>query len=188
MKRNFFGLLAALFLLSVCMAAQDRDRDRDRDHDGDHDRGRGHEKHEYIPSHGPKHDRGEHHEDHDNREWRDHEGHPYSPHVDRGNHWVGHDRDHDRDVRYYHVDHPWEHGRFRDCGPKHVWVLSGGNRERFWFNGYNFRVSEYDYRYTDNWYWDRDRVVIYNDPDHVGWYLAFNARLGSYVHVSFLGR
>lgn len=186
MKRHILMILGTMFLMTVYVAAQDHDRDRDRDHD------RGRDKHEYVPKHGPARDRDDHHDDRrsGDRDFRDHEGHPNAPHVDRDarhDRWVGHERDRDDDRRY-HVDHPWEHGRFRDVGRRHVWVLAGGRPDRFWFNGYNFTVAEYDRRYCNDWYWDRDRVVIYDDADHAGWYLAFNARLGTYVHVTFLGR
>ena len=73
-------------------------------------------------------------------------------------------------------------------GPRHVWRLEGGSRDRFFFRGFYFRVAAYDYRYADDWYWDRDNVIIYNDPDNSGCYLAFNTRLGTYLHVSFDGK
>jgi hypothetical protein len=138
----------------------------------------------YIPRHGPTPARGGN--PGGPRGFADHQGHPNAPHVHGDGAWIGHDSG--RGDAHYHLDRPFEHGRFPGgIGRSHVYHLEGGDRERFRFGGFYFGVAPYDFAFVDGWLWDSDPIAIYDDPDHAGWYLAYNSRLGTYVHVQYLG-
>ncbi len=47
--------------------------------------------------------------------------------------------------------------------------------------------AEGDWPVTTPWCWTCDQFVVYLDPDHPGWYLLYDVRMGEYVHAEFLG-
>jgi hypothetical protein len=111
------------------------------------------------------------------------------PHVDRETgRWVGHDWG-PGDARFK-LEHPWARGRFKGAmGRGHVYRLSGWDepRHRFSFGSSYFVVADPDLSYVDDWSWSHDQILLYDDPDHPGYYLAYNERTGTYAHVMYDG-
>ncbi|HEY0785364.1 MAG TPA: hypothetical protein VGD62_05795, partial [Acidobacteriaceae bacterium] len=117
--------------------------------------------------------------------FNDMQGHPDAPHVHDDGRWIGHSGG----DAHYHMDHPWEHGRYPGhFGPSYVYRLHGGGPGRFFFGGFYFGVAPYDLGYVNGWDWNADDLVLYDDPSDPGWYLAYNPRLGTYVHVQYFGQ
>ena len=109
------------------------------------------------------------------------------PHV-ANDHWYGHDRPNDP---RYHLDHPFEHGHFANFGPSYRYsvVRIDANLHRFWLpGGYFFDIAAWDWPLVADWCWTcGDDFVVYEDPDHPGWYLLYNINTGAYIHVQYMG-
>jgi hypothetical protein len=68
-----------------------------------------------------------------------------------------------------------------------IHAYTGGNRKRFWFNSFYWHIAPYDYNIVADWNWAADQMLIYEDPDHIGWYLAYNPRFGTHAHGEYPG-
>ena len=110
-----------------------------------------------------------------------------TPHVNN-DHWYGHDRP---DDKRYHFDHPYEHGRFEHFGASFRYRIErfDPDHHRLWLpGGFYFEVASWDWPVCADWCWDcADDFTIYEDTDHVGWYLLYNVHTGVYVHVNYMG-
>lgn len=104
-------------------------------------------------------------------------------------HWIGHEMG--PQDRRFHLEHPFASGRYGGpIGHDHAYRLRGwdGPHHRFWVSGAFFGVAPWEVGYVADWDWASDDVVLYDDPDHPGWYLAYNVRLGTYVHIQYEGQ
>jgi hypothetical protein len=168
MRKIIAGTLFMALAGTLTAAAPRQDRDDHRDRDDRHDNG--------------KHKDREKHEDRDDR--HDHGKHKgWYKHGDRDDYqdW---DDDHDR-IR---PGRAYPYGRYGYV--REVFVarrIDYRTRRVVLFDNSNWVVASYDLDRCRDWEWDRDRVYVYDDDHHPGWYLLFNARLGRTVHVEYFG-
>jgi hypothetical protein len=54
----------------------------------------------------------------------------------------------------------------------------------------SFEIASWDWDLASDWCWDcdGDNFVVYDDPDHPGWYLVYNVHTGTYIHAQYEGQ
>jgi hypothetical protein len=142
----------------------------------------------------PRQDRDDHHQGRDDRRERD-DRRDKDDHHDNGKH-KGWDKHGDRgDYRNWDDDHDrikpgraYPYGRYEHVRDEFIARrIDFRTRRVVLYDNSNWVVASYDLDRCRDWEWDRDRVFVYDDDHHPGWYLLFNARLGRYVHVEYSG-
>ena len=110
-----------------------------------------------------------------------------TPHVNH-NTWYGHEPANDA---RFHLDHPYPHGHFAHFGPTYRYrvLRIDTGRHMFWFpGGFYFQIADWDWALAADWCWNcGDDFIVYEDPDHPGWYLVYNVQTGAYIHAQYMG-
>jgi hypothetical protein len=173
MRKFFVGitLMALAGTLALAVPPQDRgrrDRDDRQDRDDRHDKGKNKGRDKRGDDGGDRQDNGKH------KGWDN----PHNPHY----------RDWDSDRDRIRPGRAYPYGRYGHV--REVFVarrMDFRTRRVVLYDNSNWVVAAYDVERCRDWEWDRDRVYVYDDDHHPGWYLLFNARLGRYVHVEYFG-
>jgi hypothetical protein len=163
------AFLAVAGALAIAAPPQERDDHRDREDRRDNGKHRGSDQHENRGGDGDRHDNGNHRGGDKHRDHEDYRG------------W---DDDHDR----MRPGRLYPYGRYGHV--REVFIarrIDFRLRRVVLFDNSNWVVASYDLDRCRDWEWERDRVYVYDDDHHPGWYLLFNARLGRYVHVEYSG-
>ncbi len=129
----------------------------------------------------PRQDQDERHDNGKHKGWDKHEDRGDDRHREDYRGW---DDDHER-IR---PGHAYPYGRYEHV--REVFVarrIDYRTRRVVLYDNSNWVVANYDLDRCRDWEWERDRVYVYDDDHHSGWYLLFNARLGRYVHVEYFG-
>ena|SRR5437660_798505 len=161
-------ILAAMIFTALAGALSIAAPHQDRDDHHDNGKHKGRDKHEDRDEDRDRHDNGKH------KGWDN----PHNPHY----------RDWDSDGERVRAGRAYPYGRYQHV--REVFVarrIDYRTRRVVLYDNSNWVVANYDVDRCRDWEWERDRVYVYDDDHHPGWYLLFNARLGRYVHVEYFG-